>query len=496
MSRYILGIVLSLGLVTSANAVILPPTDDSSGTNTFSGRPPVVTRRTLTSLNGSATTLPVSKTRTAFVRFAVEESGYSAATVEKARLTLYLPTVTKVGDLSLHLVMQDWEETFSGPTRMQPTTDEAFMTIPWTSVVKRQFVILDVTQQVKDWLANPGTNFGFAVASPDGLAVVTLGSKEGSASGYPPLLEIEGTGATAENTPSSIVKRDGEGNFMVGTITGALVGNATTATTAGSATNFTGSLAGDVIGTQGATIIANEAITSPKIAPGAVSNLQLVNSGVTITIGNGLSGGGLVALGGTLNLANTGVLSLTGGGGITVDAISGAVTLGSTAASANTAGAIVARDANGDFVAGKITANSFAGDGSSLTGIKPRMDRQTNHLPGPFFYRAIVYSDLLSLTTKDLGEPGSYLITVSTALLNGTNPGSGTFAITVNNVDVTTQAWQVTDNRLIAIKTIANGVPPGSVISIRYKNTFSNTNMSVTDLRLTIEGVPQSYIVE
>jgi formylglycine-generating enzyme required for sulfatase activity len=194
MNRFALFLVVGAvlqGLMGTAGAVILPPTDDTSGTLTYNtAKPPVVTKRSLTSLNGTGTTLPVSRTRTAFVRFAVEETGMTAGLVEKARLTLYFPSVTKVGDLSLHVVTQDWEEIFTGPTRLHPAIGASFLTIPSGSVVKKQFVIVDVTQQVKDWLTNPGSNFGIAVTSPDGLVNVTIGSKEGSASGYPPLLEI------------------------------------------------------------------------------------------------------------------------------------------------------------------------------------------------------------------------------------------------------------------------------------------------------------------
>ena len=187
--QVVAGLIVLGGIV---QAEILPPTDDTSGTLTYNtAKPPVVMKRSLTSLNGTGTTLPVSRTRTAFVRFAVEETGMTAGTVEKARLTLYFPSVTKVGDLSLHVVTQDWEEIFTGPTRLQPAIGASFLTIPSGSVVKKQFVILDVTQQVKDWLTNPGSNFGIAVTSPDGIVNVTIGSKEGSASGYPPLLEIE-----------------------------------------------------------------------------------------------------------------------------------------------------------------------------------------------------------------------------------------------------------------------------------------------------------------
>jgi hypothetical protein len=132
--------------------------------------------------------------------------------------------------------------------------------------------------------------------------------------------------------------------------------------------------------------IADGAVTSEKLAAGvvqtanlatgAVGNTQLANSGLTISAGTGLGGGGLVSLGGNLTLSNAGVLSLTGGGGISVDAGTGAITLGSNATSAGTAGAIVARDANGGFTAGTITAAlngnaataTTAGSATNFTG--------------------------------------------------------------------------------------------------------------------------------
>jgi len=61
------------------------------------------------------------------------------------------------------------------------------------------------------------------------------------------------TTATSANTASAIVARDASGNFSAGTITANLSGNATTATTS---TNFTGSLSGDVTGTQSATVVS------------------------------------------------------------------------------------------------------------------------------------------------------------------------------------------------------------------------------------------------
>lgn len=53
--------------------------------------------------------------------------------------------------------------------------------------------------------------------------------------------------------------------------------NAATATNATTATNFSGALAGDVTGTQAATTIANNAVTTTKLADGSVTNAKIVD---------------------------------------------------------------------------------------------------------------------------------------------------------------------------------------------------------------------------
>ena len=92
---------------------------------------------------------------------------------------------------------------------------------------------------------------------------------------------------------------------------------------------------------------------------GMVANSQLANNSITVTAGTGLTGGGTMALGGSTTLNNGGVLSVTGNADITASTLNGAVTLGDTATDANTAGAIVKRDASGNFSAGSVT---LAGD--------------------------------------------------------------------------------------------------------------------------------------
>jgi len=94
---------------------------------------------------------------------------------------------------------------------------------------------------------------------------------------------------------------------------------------------------------------------------GTVSNRQLANSSITVLAGPGLSGGGTVALGGSITLTNIGggggggLVSVTGNSDITATTVSGVVTLGDTATNGNTAGTLVKRDSSGNFSAGTIT---------------------------------------------------------------------------------------------------------------------------------------------
>jgi hypothetical protein len=97
------------------------------------------------------------------------------------------------------------------------------------------------------------------------------------------------TTATSANTINAIVARDASGNFTAGTVTAALTGNASTATTL--ATGRTIALTGDVTGTTGsfngsanvsaATTIANNAVTTAKITDSNVTTAKIADSNVT-----------------------------------------------------------------------------------------------------------------------------------------------------------------------------------------------------------------------
>jgi hypothetical protein len=145
------------------------------------------------------------------------------------------------------------------------------------------------------------------VASVGGVTAANVAAGAGSANA-----------ATNANTVSTIVKRDGSGNFAAATITANLTGNVTgtltgNASTATSAASFTGSLVGDVSGTQGATVVANVGgLTAANVAAGA-------------------------------GLANA-------------------------ATNVNTVSTIVKRDGSGNFAAGTVTANLTGNVTGNLTG--------------------------------------------------------------------------------------------------------------------------------
>ena len=114
--------------------------------------------------------------------------------------------------------------------------------------------------------------------------------------------------------PSTQVSGTIPASQLSGTFTGNVIGSATSATTATTANNFSGSLAGDVTGPQSVTVVSSV-------------------------------------------------------GGQNAATIVSGVSAANAATSANTANTIVKRDSSGNFTAGVISANSFTGNGASVTNV-------------------------------------------------------------------------------------------------------------------------------
>jgi len=216
--------------------------------------------------------------------------------------------------------------------------------------------------------ATSGTGISGSVSSEGGTFTVT-------------------SNATSANTASTIVARDGSGNFTAGTITGALSGNASTATTL--ATGRTIGMTGDVVWTSAAfdgsgNVTGTATIQANSVALG------------TDTTGNYVA-----------SVANGSYL--TGGGGASEGT---ALTLGVDATSANTASKVVARDGSGNFSAGTITA-ALTGNASTATTLQTARTINGVSFNG---------SANITLTLADLGYTGATnanYITNNNQLTNG-----------------------------------------------------------------------------
>ncbi len=196
------------------------------------------------------------------------------------------------------------------------------------------------------------------------------------------LVANSATTATPLNTAGAIVARDGSNNFAAGTITAALNGNATTATSAGS---FSGSLAGDVTGTQSATVVSlvgGQTAANVAAATVTVDAATPLNTASTIVErdgSNNFAAGTITAslignvTGNVTGNVSGSAASFTGSlvgdvtgtqgatvvstvGGQTAANVAAATLLANAATPLNTASAIVKRDASNNFAAGTITA--------------------------------------------------------------------------------------------------------------------------------------------
>ena len=242
---------------------------------------------------------------------------------------------------------------------------------------------------------------------------------DGSGSGLDADL-LDGLNATTANTGSTIVSRDASGNFSAGTITAALSGNSTTATTLQTTRtiwgqNFNGSA--NVTGAlSGATTIAassdislggelNFTTAGPKYIDfftdndaGALSTafLRLVNNAqTTFHSAIEMTRGGAVTLyhnnSARLATSSTGVSitgTLTVSSNTLVTNLNADLLDGLNSATTNTGSTIVARDASGNFSAGTITA-TLSGNASSATtadqidGITFRNSNSTSAISAP-----------------------------------------------------------------------------------------------------------------
>jgi hypothetical protein len=249
--------------------------------------------------------------------------------------------------------------------------------------------------------------------------------------------------ATALNTASTIVARDGSGNFAAGTVTAALSGNSTTATAL--ATGRTIGMTGDVVWTSASfdgsgNVTGTATIQANSVALGTDTTGNYVES---VANGSYLTGGGAASEG-------------------------AALTLGVDATNLNTASKVVARDASGNFAAGTITA-ALTGNASTATTL------QTARNIGGVSFNGAADINLPGVNTAGNQNTSGNAATATLAVTTSGNAGSATVlqtARTINGVSFNGSA-NITVADATKLPT-AGGTMTGQIISTLANSTSTN----------------------
>ena len=243
----------------------------------------------------------------------------------------------------------------------------------------------------------------------------------------------------------------------------------------------------------------------------SIPNSALNNSSITVTAGTGLSGGGAVALGGTVTLTNAGVTSITTNTGLSANvAATGAVTITNTGVTSLVAGSNISLSGSTGAVtigvtgtvAAATTATNLAGGAAgsipyqTASGATSMLATGSGVLVGG---TTPSWSTAPSLTgTNFTGIPNGALSNSSITVTAGTGmSGGGTVAlggtVTLTNAGVTSLAGttnQVTVSGSTGAITISlpQNINSGAAPTFAGTNFTSIPNGALTNSSITVNG--------
>ncbi|HEX6187372.1 MAG TPA: DNRLRE domain-containing protein [Pyrinomonadaceae bacterium] len=155
----------------------------------------------ITTNNGAATSLTVSQlpgkkgvltTQNSYIKFKLTPSlppGTTAANVAKATLKVYVTSANTGSSFNVMRVNGAWEEaTITDTSANLLTMLPEVSGVPVTRV--NSFIVVDLTQLVKDWLSGAQPNHGIALTAGASASLITFDSKENEQTGHEPKLEI------------------------------------------------------------------------------------------------------------------------------------------------------------------------------------------------------------------------------------------------------------------------------------------------------------------
>ncbi len=173
-------LIVVAGILSIAAVAQITPSDDAY---TLSSQP-------TTNFGAKNTILVESSGANAFVRFDLSgiPSSINGSMVAKGTLKIFVATVTTAGSFNVDLVTSSWNEK-NITADNSPTLGGAIASaVPVTTADKNQYVLVDVTAAVVDWL-NGTANDGLALV-PDGAVSFALNSKETTTTSHPAELDI------------------------------------------------------------------------------------------------------------------------------------------------------------------------------------------------------------------------------------------------------------------------------------------------------------------
>ncbi len=172
--------ILLMSVFSLPASAQVTPSDDSY---TLSSTP-------ATNYGTKNTLLVESAGATTFLRFDLTSipPSVTGSMVAKATLKIYVATVPTAGSFNVVLVTSAWTES-TITANNSPTLGSAIASaVPVTTADKNQYVLVDVTAAVVDWLSGTA-NDGIALV-PDGTVSFTLNSKETTTTSHPAELDI------------------------------------------------------------------------------------------------------------------------------------------------------------------------------------------------------------------------------------------------------------------------------------------------------------------
>ena len=154
-----------------------------------------------------------------------------------------------------------------------------------------------------------------------------------------------------------------------------------------------------------------------------------------------------------------------------------------------------------NFVGSSITATDATGRQIDITVAAgfPPVDRQLASSTTQTSTTSTTYIDLDSctLTTKDLGENGTYVISFTSSNIAADSNTEANFILNIGGSDVvSTEITSYTSKskyETIALTHLATGIANGTVIKVRYKRAAGT--LKVDERSLVIDGVKDSSIV-